>query len=261
MKESVRARQTQGRKISVMKLPLRPNLAEGSSTEVLAALVALDESSNESTQQASTAIIGFVISYLAVMVFVVSGDAPKIPLLPLLLIPAPVLLLEMVQMVWAAAVVKRAHSAELMEEIIFRRLLVDEPDLVEHYRLGRLGTQATAKLTDISHIGEFGWGSRILPVIGMLPYVAFYGLTTGFVGYVMHTGYAWAGKITDLPERERSILMVTIASVCYGLLLVLFFVGVFAAYVLPFDRTKNFPSLQLEDPDEPPAQTPKARQQ
>lgn len=144
-----------------------------SDVEILTTILATDYSSNESSQQATTAIVGIVIAYLGASLFVLDKNE-DLSVGLVLLLPLPVILLQMLQMTWAVAVIRRAKSAELVEAELMKRTA-----LAARYESGEIGSVATTSVTDISHPRAKG-AMKAVGLTGQLPYYGFYALTLAF---------------------------------------------------------------------------------
>lgn len=179
----------------------------GEQTEALAALLASWTYGNEATLQATTNIIAIVLAYLSVALFVVSDSTRQLPLGVLLSIPAPILLPQTLQMIWAAGAVARARSAELIEQALVKKTDASMKDL---YSSGVIGSKTTTRLTDIRHAGGFS------AFAAQAPYVGFYCLTVAFTLYVPYRAYvSQAGTPVGL-------IACVAMSMVYGAYIVLF---------------------------------------
>lgn len=158
--------------------------------EALAALLASDQGGNEATLQATINIIAIVLAYLSVAFFVISDETKAIPIGVLLVLPAPVLLLQTLQMTWAAGVVGRASSAERIEKALVDSL--SDTDLKERHRSGLLGARTTTRLTDIRLTGPAG------AFAANAPYVGFYLLSAAFTIYALARAFGVAGTSATL---------------------------------------------------------------
>lgn len=183
--------------------------SQGSDVEILTTVLATDYSSNESSQMATTTIVGIVLAYLGASLFVLNRN-DDLPILLVLLLPLPVILLQMLQMTWAVAVIRRAKSAELIEAELMRRTA-----MASEYSSGTIGSLATTAVTDISHPKARG-AMKAVGLTGQLPYYGFYVLTLAF------TCFAFVQAATG----QHSNMMATadrLTIACFAVLYVILF--------------------------------------
>ena len=211
-----------------------PVAVNDTATEVdaLAALLASDQGGNEASLQATVNIIAVVLAYLAGTLFVVIGPGMELPLGVLLAIPAPILLLQTLQMVLAAGVVARSASAERIEEALSRHLTPGAP-IAEDFEDGRIGSRTSGRITDIRHVGGIG------AVTAQAPYVGFYLLSMLFTAYVLYRAFILAGGDSGL----RLVCVVAVAA--YSTYLALFAVAALKSFGAAADPDGVSPQMQV----------------
>lgn len=198
----------------------------------MAALLASDQGGNEASLQATVNIIAIVLAYLAVTLFVVIGPGMELPLGVLLAIPAPILLLQTLQMVLAAGVVARSASAERIEEALSRHLTPGAP-IAEDFKDGRIGSRTSGRITDIRHVGGIG------AVTAQAPYVGFYLLSMLFTAYVLYRAFILAGGDSGL----RLVCVVAVAA--YSTYVALFAVAALKSFGAAADPDGVSPQMQV----------------
>lgn len=207
-----------------------PRGSSSDEVEVLAALLASDQGGNEATLQATTNIIAIVLAYLAVALFVVSDSTKQLPLGVLLAIPAPIFLLQTLQMTWAAGVVARAGSAERIEKALAEKA---GETIKQLYTQDMIGSKTTTRLTDIRRAG----GSSAF--VAQAPYVGFYLLSALFAGYVLYLSFIAAQG--DPIER----LFCVLASTAYGVYFAVFALAAVRSFGIASSKTATPPVLTI----------------
>jgi len=197
----------------------------------LGALLASDQGGNETSLLATVQIVAIVLAYLSVALFVVSDTSKTLPLPVLLVIPAPVLFLQTLQMTLAAAVVGRAASGERIEKTLIES---SGTDIARAYRQGLIGSVTSTRITDIRYVGTFTGTFQ-----AVAPYAGFYVLSLFFTIYVLQRAFASSAHFTD-----RLLCVMTFCF--YSAYIIMFAVAAIRSFGLARSAEGMPPSLRLD---------------
>jgi len=220
-------------------------MATADQVPALAALLTSDNAGTAVVLQVTTNLVIASATYLtATFALVLSRDVPPGVLL---LLPVPVLGLQMMQMVLGASAVWRARSAELIEE----RLLGLIGAEAETRR--RLGSALSSRITDPRYIAQSRDWRRVRMITAVLPYNLFYGAGILYTAFVVIRG------ILEVDGTWPRLVVAAISSVAY---LALWFILLQSARinfsedwdaVLPPQDGVAQPERQSEEPHGDPA--------
>lgn len=157
------------------------------SDEALAALLANDNSGNETVMQVTVSITIALLAYLPLSATLASESANADPrVIPLL--GVPVVLLQLYQLILATSVMRRAASAELLESTLVVRAGLDE-------RREKIGSQADASVMNVERILSDGGPGAVPRLLGaLIPYLGFYALGLAHSAFVLYLGYVEVAK-------------------------------------------------------------------
>lgn len=132
----------------------------------LAALLTSDNAGTAVVLQVTTNLVIASATYLTASFALVLGR--DVPAVVLLLLPIPVLGLQMMQMVLGASAVWRSRSAEVIEGRLLD-VIGANPEMRE-----RLGSALSSRVTDPNYIAQSGKWRRVRMTTALLPYNIFY---------------------------------------------------------------------------------------
>jgi len=155
----------------------------GSASERISALgqlLAADNAGTAVVLQVTVNLTVASLTYLSATLIVLNNSAFEVNGVLLAVLPAPVLMLQLYQVVLASGVRRRVESTREIEA-----RLVDIAGLAEEYAAYRIGSRATESATDPDVVRRVpGPGRRLAVVAAGLPYAGFYLLGLVYTGYV-----------------------------------------------------------------------------